>query len=308
MAYKIPNIPSKRSHKEEKADFWEIESIRNPDLHISQTHVLKAIGIEFDETNNDGIDSEEDELATILEDVYSELCERTRYSDDTYPFAFGRYSLKLNDISSDEEYLYVYLLLCTRFNMKDDKIQAEIDGALLFEEICAVVAEKFFGKNAKGIVFGTAAPGGFPEKVKNLIRQLGEGDKYQDPNKSPTSKNDDSVDVVVWKDFADKKIGKLIGFGQCKTGTSWRNKIKELRPDFFCTTWFRTSPILDPIPMVFLADTMNEERDDYTSQRGYLVFNRFRILEYAKGNLTVDLNSQVKTWVDTALTKIDRRL
>jgi hypothetical protein len=254
MSYKIPNIPSKRSYKEEKADFWEIESIRNPDLHIAQTHVLKAIGIEFDETDNDGIESEEDELATILEDVYSELCERPRYTNDTYPFAFGKYSLKLNDISSDDEYLYVYLLLCTRFNMSDEKVQAEIDGTLLFEEICAVVAEKFFGTNAKAMVFGTAASGGFPGKVQDLIKQLGEGRHFTDPNYSPTSKNDDSVDVVVWKDFADKKIGKLIGFGQCKTGTSsWREGMKKLRPSHFCGMWFNTPPILEPIPMVFLT-------------------------------------------------------
>ena len=53
---------------------------------------------------------------------------------------------------------------------------------------------------------------------------------------------------------------------------------------------------------------MNEDYDDYTSQKGYLVFNRFRVLEYAKGNLAPDLNNQIRTWVNSALTKIDRRL
>jgi hypothetical protein len=57
-----------------------------------------------------------------------------------------------------------------------------------------------------------------------------------------------------------------------------------------------------------VTDTMNEDYDDYTSQKGYLVFNRFRVLEYAKGNLAPDLNNQIRTWVNSALTKIDRRL
>ena len=85
-------------------------------------------------------------------------------------------------------------------------------------------------------------------------------------------------------------------------------RYEKLRPSHFCGMWFNTPPILEPIPMVFLTDTMNEDYDDYTSQKGYLVFNRFRVLEYAKGNLAPDLNNQIRTWVNSALTKIDRRL
>lgn len=308
MAYKYPNLPSSQSYKEEKADFWEIESIRHPGQYVAQNHILKTIGIEFDEIDNDGIRSEEDNLNEILEEVFIELNQRTNNSNNNYPFSFGTYSIKANDLNNEIDYLYVYCLLCTRFNMKTEKIQNNIDGTLLFEKICARVAENYFGTNAKAIVFGTSSSGGFSGKVKDLIRQLGEGQNFVDPNYSPTSKNDDSVDIVVWKEFADKKMGKLIGFGQCKTGTSsWRNDIKKLRPDHFCNTWFSKSPILEPIPLVFLTDTMNEKYDDYASQKGYLVFNRFRIMEYAIGYLDDSLNDSIKKWVDGALTKIDQK-
>jgi hypothetical protein len=62
MAYKIPNLPSAQAYKEETADFWEIQAVRNPGIYVSQTQISKVIARELDELDHDGVNSEDDVL------------------------------------------------------------------------------------------------------------------------------------------------------------------------------------------------------------------------------------------------------
>lgn len=314
MAYKIPDLPSARAYKEETADFWEIQAIRNPGNYVSQTQISKAIAIGLDELNHDGLISEDDTLIdgdekiTGLEDVFIELQNRLEYTSKKYPFDFGKYSLKLNENEDLDQRVYLFLLLCTRLNMLTQKIQNGIDGTLLFEKLCAHVARNFFGTNSESLVFGTANPGNFEAKVKHLISKIGEGESFKNPNNNPPSKNDDSIDVVVWKDFSDKRIGKLIGFGQCKTGTStWRDDKHKLKPSDFCNKWFLESPVYPPISLLFICDTLNENYNFYSDQQGFIIFNRFRILEYMSATIEDSLINDIQLWLSGALETLNIR-
>src|SRR5690606_3723942 len=125
--------------------------------------------------------------------------------------------------------------------------------ALTFEFLCGEVSKNFFGENTQLDVFGTskAAGSSFTARLKSLIDRLGEG---KDANEYPGSRpQDDKVDLVIWKSSSDKNSSKFIGFGQCKTGTSWINKLSELDTDIFCKKWFHTTPIVTPIKMFFCA-------------------------------------------------------
>lgn len=306
MGYKYDNIPSKRAYKEETADFWEIEAIRRRN-YVSIIDINKIIAKEFDEFQHDGIDSEEDEFNMELEDIFLHLQERVDFTDRNYPFSFsaGYNSLFFNGLTETSDYLYLFLLLCTRFNMQTHKVQKGIDGTLLFEHICANTIRNFFGNNTQSYVFGTGVQGSFKAKINDFITKVGEGRSFKNSNFNPSTKNDDGVDIVAWKDFADKKIGKLIGFGQCKTGTtSWRDGIHKLKPSQFCSNWLSMSPVFEPIPIVFLADTMNDEFNFYTAQKGFLVFNRFRIMEYGVLGLSSKIQSEMKDWVVGALESV----
>lgn len=306
MSYKIPDLPSAKAYKEETADFWEVQAICNPGMYISQTQISKIIAKELDEIIHEGIESEDDLLDDGLDDVFIELQRRIKFSSNKYPFKFQKFSMKFEEQTSIIKEVYLFLLFCTRFNMKTHKIQNNIDGTLLFEKICAHVAKNYFGEASQSFVFGTAEPGNFENKVKDLIEKIGEGKNFQNPNKNQPTKKDDSIDIVVWKDFSDKRIGKLIGFGQCKTGTtSWRDDIHRLKPSDFCGNWFSEQPVLNPIPLVFLCDTMNEDFNFYTAQLGYLVFNRFRILEYIDDNLDINLKTDISMWLNGALKLLD---
>ena len=307
MAYKIPSLPNAKAYKEEKADFWEIQAICNPGLPVSLINISKIISKELDELSHDGIESEDDELDENLNETYAELEKRKTFSNNKYPFVFYRNSILFDESCKDfYKNIYLFLLLCTRFNMTKFKTQNGVDGTLLFEKLCSKVAKNYFGNNSDSLVFGTAEPGNFEKKVNNLIKNIGEGDSFKNPNKNSPTKNDDSIDIVVWKNFADKRVGKLIGFGQCKTGTSsWRDGIHKLKPSNFCSKWFHKSPVLNPIPMVFICDTLNEEFNFYTDQQGFLMFNRFRILEYITSDDFIEFQIDINNWLNGALKLLD---
>ena len=312
--YKIGNMPGARAYKEELADFWEVQSIRNPNTFVSSIQISKAISMELDELQHNGLLSEDDilnegnESYGGLDDVFIELQRRVEFSNQRYPFTFSKYSLQFNEETGLLKNVYLFLLLCTRLNMTKQKIFNDIDGTHLFEHLCAHVAKNFFGLSAQSFVFGTAQSGGFEEKVSDLIKQVGIGEAFSNPNYNAPTKKDDSIDIVVWKEFSDKREGKLIGFGQCKTGTtSWRDDIRQLNPSNFCKSWFNRHPVIDPIPLVFICDTMNEDRNFYTDQQGYLVFNRFRIIEYVDESLDESIKADISSWLEGATQTLEIR-
>lgn len=306
MPYKIPNLPSAKAYLEEKADFWEIQALINTGQFYSQMSMIRAISRELDEINHDGIESEDDKLDDNLSDVYFELTERAKSIQDRYPFEFGKYSIRLKEENSIYKDIYLFLLLCTRFSMNkaENKVRNGVDATLLFEDLCALVGENYFGYNSKSLVFGTATEGNFEGKIKNLIKSIGEGEGFKNSNNNIPTKNDDGIDVVVWRDFADMRISKLIGFGQCKTGTSWQDEVKKLNPDHFCENWLYEKPAFPPLRMVFICDTLNVEKNFVTDQRGILMFNRFRIMEYLPDTIPHEILTRIQTWLSDAVTKV----
>ena len=188
--------------------------------------------------------------------------------------------------------------------MSKQKYHKGIDATQVFEKLCNHVAKNFFGTNSKSLIFGTAISGSFVDKVKNLLKNIGEGGVFIDTCNAAT-KNDDGIDIVVWKDFSDKKIGKLIGFGQCKTGTSWRDDIHRLNPTKFIKCWFSGSVILTPIPIIFICDTLIEDMNFFHSQEGRLFFNRFRLVEYIeKDFMEKEIIDEISLWLEGALTEL----
>lgn len=308
MTYKINNtsdLPSPKAYLEELADFWEIQATRYRGQFVSRVEIAHLLNPQLDELKHEGLESDDDKVFSRLDATFSELESRVNSTGRKYPFSFGSTSIKLGNNDTAMGTIYLYLLLCTRLNMKDRKIQNGIDGTLLFEKLCAIVAKNYFGEKSQSIVFGTAVSGNFQNKVNDLIRQIGEGGQFSNPNTNPPTQNDAGIDVVAWCDFADKQKGKLIAFGQCKTGTSWRDTIHTLKPDTFCRNWFLNPPIFSPLPIVFITDTLNKDKNFVSDQDGYLFFNRFRILEYVNDDLDSIIFEQIEQWVAGALESLE---
>ena len=257
--FKWPDSPSPRAPAHEVADFAELVCWR--DGGTSLNTIGAALGRLDENDYSEGV-PEEDVITKVAEGAYSEIERRKDACRGGYPFAIGPrgYTMKMSENRDDRRCaVYHYLLLATRLNMQSNRRHAGIDGASLLEYLSAEAAREYLGARAESMVFGNRLlPGvGFANKINNLCRKLQEGDGFYNHGHGRTTANDGKLDIVAWKHFADRLPGKLIAFGQCKTGTHYRDTLTQLQPDLFCRTWLRSSPVFVPIRMFFVAEALS---------------------------------------------------
>ncbi len=304
MTFKWPGTPSPRASRHELADHAELICWRQSGT--STTALSHLLGRLEDNDYSDGGVPEEEETDQVAEDAFREVERRQEACRDGYPFAVGEqgYTLKIRpDAANHKHIVYKYLLLATRLNMDNNRVHADIDGTQLFEELAAETAREYFGARARSLVFGTAAVGNsFVNKVNYLCEQIKEGDGFPNPNGATPRARDGKLDVVVWKQFTDDLPGKLIAFGQCKTGTQYRDTITQLQPDAFCDKWFLKGPAVSPIRMFLVSEALPRgDRSNWydLSRDAGLLFDRCRIVDYCDG-LCEDVLAKMKAWTSAA--------
>ncbi|WP_028523530.1 hypothetical protein [Runella limosa] len=299
--FKLPSqIPTLEDSVEVLTDYLEFECIK--DGRISLLGKINKLLFQNDEVLVQGIEDETDQALAKTEEISQEI-ERRAMISEAYPFKLERGGYRLDVVNNTSEYwVYVYLLLSTRLNMNAHKKHSDIDGTELLEYLSAEVVKNYFGVHSQSMVFGTAVQGGFKEKINDLCTQIGEGAGYKGRGKITGSPKDDKLDVVVWVDFKDKYWSKLIGFGQCKTGTTFDDQATiELQPRAFCEKWLIDTPVIEPIKMFFCSQ--NYPIVDYSKVKNAgLVFDRMRIMDC----LTVDtlpdsLHKKITMWCTEAL-------
>lgn len=305
--FKLPgNLPTRSSSIEELVDYVEWQCIQHG--NISVTEVLRPIIFASDEIRISGVTDDSDRMINKLDDISVEIERRIKATKGKYPFRNNLRGYRIAVTRYDHNYwIYVYLLLSTRLDMLKDKEWRGIDGTKILEELAAVIAKEYFGERAESLIFGTAMPGGFQQKVQHICDCTGEGHSYINRNTSTPSAKDDKLDVVVWKNFNDKNRSKLLGFGQCKTGTSWDDAATiELQPGDFCSKWFRDHPISPPVKMFFSSQYF--PLDDYSkSKNAGIVFDRFRILDYLPEEIGGQVFEKLVLWCKAAIHGIVNR-
>lgn len=317
MPYMIPGEPSPRAHSHELADFAEIQAWLkggcsqrevqrqqeqlDDNLESSDRHAPTS----FPDTEYDGIPGPEDDIEQMADYMVNELEDRSNACEVGYPFRQSRNGNVLiyspdnnNPVKSD---IYLFLLLATRLNMKDCRVQGGHDGTLLFEELSAKVLHNYLGAfRGEGIVFGTAAGNRFEEKINYMCKRLEEGGSFSNPDSAPPTKNDDALDIIAWIPFADRRASKLSIFAQCKTGTNWTNSSGDLRPRDFLKTWTRQGGFaLDPIRSFFVAEAIDRSRWNSIVTSTGLFFDRCRIVSVAE-EINTGLLSKIKEWTEAA--------
>lgn len=301
--FKWPGEPSARAPEHELADFAELMAWQRNST--SRTDLSRLLG-RLDENDYSHGVPEEEETDRLAEDAYREIEQREEGCGEGYPFKITKegYTLRTPQEAENRKHtIYRYLLLATRLNMKDDRRHAGIDGALLFEELAAEVAREYLGTHAESFVFGTAAESiDFQGKVEALCRQIKEGDGFENRDGAPSNERDGKLDVVAWKHFTDGLPGKLIAFGQCKTGTNYKDELTQLQPDSFCKKWVRTPLVLTPIRMFFVAEALPRARWRAASVDAGLLFDRCRIVDFSD-EVGADIFEKIETWTESAATR-----
>ena len=298
--FKWPGTPSPLASAHELADYAELVCWR--DNGTSITALLQDLG-RLDENDYTYGVPEEEETLRIVEETFMEIERRSHACRDGYPFALGRTGSTLLSDQEDENhkhFIYKYLLLATRLDMKKNRRHADLDGTLLFEEVAAEATRSYFGTRSESLVFGTSAnDSNFAAKVDTLCQRIQEGIRFENRNQAPPKEKDGKLDVVVWLPFPDGMPGKLTAFGQCKTGTDYEDKLTQLQPDSFCRKWFHSSPALTPLRMFFVAEALRRDHWYTTASDAGLLFDRCRIVDCCDCVSEV-VFTKVKAWTDAA--------
>lgn len=295
--FKLPStLPTLQSKFEDLADYAEYIALINSEISFS--NLLRPALIASDEIEINGIEDDSDKMSYKIDEISSEINRRINVTNGKYPFSLINkdYSIKCEISENDYFHIYTFMLLATRLNMLKEKVQDGIDGTHLFEKLSALVALNFFGENTQGDVFGTSKTDikGFRAKLHQITTQMKEGGPiHERPGLTP---QDDKVDIIVWKGFSDQKKSQLIAFGQCKTGTNWKEHLSELDPDTFCKTWFTDQPIVLPVKMFFCAQYFHHDIWDGKGYTAGLIFDRFRIIDYLPSEIDQALLDDIKKW------------
>jgi len=296
--FKIPNsIPTLKTSSQEWADYAEYKALKKQGS-LSLLDLFKSPMLISDEIIINGIEDDTDKFINKIDEISSEIQNRKVHTRDQYPFELQNqdYTLKYNKNENLSNLIYRFLLLSTRLKMSIDKVQNGIDGTKLFESLSAEIAISFFGENSKAEILGTGNSEvlGFRNKLAQITKKIGEGGQIH--NHDSYRPQDDNIDVIAWKGFSDKKVSQIIAFGQCKTGTSWQDRLSELNAEAFCNTWFSKQPVLKPIRMFFCAQYFPKEIWTPRANEAGLVFDRFRIIDYLPTTINDELYVNIKSW------------
>ena len=302
--FRLPNPPSPGAERHELADFAELLAWQNGS--ISEREIIALLGRDSDNSNNVGCDDDSDELEVNLDEVMDELERRSASCRQGYPFSLERNGNVLRFVDSTYDFLsviYCYLLLCTRLNMRDNRIFDGLDGADMFEEVSAHVFRCYLGfDRSQSFVFGTSTPGGFEGKINALCQALGEGIRFRNRDQSLEAV-DDKLDAVAWVPFTDGDKNKLVIFGQCKTGSTWGGLVTQLQPDEFIDLWMEESFLVDPVRAFCVAESVDRARWAHRTRYAGLFFDRCRLIDFC-GDLPIDLLERIMRWTSIAHSSI----
>lgn len=304
------------------ADFAELECLRRADGNVSVLDVSRIMDREgTDWSDGNGTGSEES-VPAVVQTAFDDLADRIAHcgkNASAYPYRLrGNNTLlqfnRRSSRSKDSHMLYLYLLLATRMNMRDDRVQAAIDGTQVFESLCCEVARRYWGGPADAVnvhLFGTARlaatmdddddldHSAFERAVNGLCKAIGEGQGFDSQVTKKPKARDGRLDIVVWRRFADQRAGQLIGFGQSKTGTHWKPDLSRLQPRDFVDKWMRRAPAVIPVRLYFMSERVIDDWYDHCKDGG-IMFDRCRIVEHSH-KLPATLRNTIRKWTSASL-------
>lgn len=302
MAFKWPDVPSLQNDLHVLADYAELKCWQNQ--RTSKQELISTM-VQLDDNDYASGVPEEDSSFPTLDQVFDEISRRQMDCAGGYPFRIDPSGHVLYPATEDQDrfVFYKYLLLATRLNMNTRKVQAGLDGTEIFEHLAAQASKSYFGSRSEALVFGSRAGiSNFPGRVDQLCAELNEGEGFSDRDPKISRQKDGKLDIVVWKPFADNLPGKLVAFGQCKTGSSY--DANDLHPEAFCEKWMSSALPVKPLRLFLVAEALLRARWIVHSIDNGLQFDRCRIVAHCK-DIDTQLMDQIAHWTHAAATSHD---
>lgn len=309
------SVPEATAPPEHHADFLELSAYRSRKRSVSVREYIRDLSMAgtteaIAESENINDDTEiEDQTEALAQSAFDELDERKRCSGkDIYPFDVSSNSLHLK--KDADKSLYTFLALLSWFGK--DAGPAGADGEKIFEEVCAKTAESYLGgpgNRVRSFIFGfprRVEPSGFADALDKLCKEIGEGVGHHKGRPKLPDQKDGKLDIVAWKEFEDKREGKLITFGQCATGRNWEGKVTELPPPAdWCGHWMADKPSVVPVRSFFVPHRVERRNWSHTCTFGGILYDRCRIANLASG-VDANLHATYRKWSSHVLRSIRR--
>jgi hypothetical protein len=286
------------------SDWLELKAILSDDKDSSLGDLERAL------TRESVYVDESEALENKLADVAKELDARALASGSAYPFKqeAGRLQAK----GSPKASTYIFCLCLSYFRGKPKK-GAKVYPARMFEALSVEAARTFVtaAKQKSGASrFGTPRyvddyPSSFKEAINTLCsRDINEGGGWP-ASKKLTAKQrpqDGGLDVVAWREWRDKRPGKLILFGACAAGGDWAEKTRQLDLGTFCPEYLAPPPVSRILRAFFVPHRIHTDQWDIISRQAGLLFDRCRI-SYLVPELPdgMDIHGDAKKWIKTML-------
>ena len=269
---------------------------------IGSIDALGDTGELTDDEPLDGlVEQEDDDLERMADAAFEQLELREEYLGEAYPFAVnGALEAKPRAL----ETVYAFLTSATLLGSRSGPTSESV--ASLFEFVSRAALVRYLGgpTTARAYDFGFPrrnGPKAFYDAVEDLCQQLGEGLGCRVPKPQSAHVKDAKLDVVAWVPFGDRRTNQLSVFGQCATGSNWRDKLTELLPAAFCKRWFREQPAATPSSAFFVPRHIEERywpEAAVGDQR--ILFDRLRIVRLL-GDMDEDLTNRCAAWTASVL-------
>ena len=289
MSGSIP-LPSDVTDPIVLADWLEVLALTAADGNASHGDLQRALNrLAVDNANG------------ICSDAMCELNRRVAATGSNYPFTFSGTLLRAKG-DWRAHVPYVFCLFLSYCNDRKKRVTG-IRHDVMFEQLSCLAAREYIG--GKALRFGSPRnelPRGFVDAITAVCREVQEW-SYSRRGRTLRSK-DGGLDLVAWKHFPDRQIGKLILFGHCASGGDWEDKINELQPNDFCSRWLGgdKSPI---VKTFFIPHRLTPEVFEDRAISAKLFFDRCRIAYWAPNDEFCHTTGQASVrWCEEMLERV----
>jgi len=301
----------------QNADETEWAAVLRGTSHVSvgtQDEAMAETGDEFAAEDADQlIASDRLQGQEILQEsrqgtVLEQLEQRQELLGDAYPFEIDGNSL----IYTPGD-LPVYELLLGICQAPSLSAAPFCELPRLFENLSLLAGRGYLGPQARGYRTGWPRPKNvarFKTLIEDVKKQSGsypsewqwQHAEHLPEDPAPKFVKEDGLDVVVWRQWPDQRMGQLYLLGQCACGADWLKKDKELDLDDF-KEWFRL-PRTQPVRSFFTPRHAVDPILNHLARTAGLVFDRMRIVQaLGEGHLASDrlnLAAQIVQGLDIA--------
>jgi hypothetical protein len=304
---KLLKFPENTNNPLDCADWMELVALVSPEGRCSIAAVernLKRLSAYDASTTM----QQNSKVEAACGEILGEMKRRALAAGGAYPFAVESAGIVTNGDASKFA-PYIFCLCLSWFGWQQRRGNRTFPRRM-FEDLSKYAAQAFVG--GKALRFGAPRteplPRPFRDALTHLAIAIGEGQARE--IEGSVNAQDDTLDLVAWRDFPDGAEGKLILVGQCASGANWEGKKRELDHLAFFNDWFSDQPPSLNHGMrvgFFVPCRVPKKKWIPTTRRAGIIFDRCRIAYWSQNNPEFKNREGYCDWSRRALAGLRQR-